>query len=131
MADIEVAREWLRFAHTDLSAALYLQGHRPIPAEIICYHCQQAAEKAIKAVLAYHYEDIPHIHDLTKLLVLAAECDQSLLNVFKQANRLSNYAVFSRYPGGVEISEDDMKTALMFSDEILTQVEILIPDGCA
>ena len=35
----------------DLSAAQTLwQYHRPMPCEIICYHCQQAAEKAIKAL---------------------------------------------------------------------------------
>ena len=39
---------WLDYAATDLSVAHTLfDVHRPQPYEIICYHCQQAAEKAI------------------------------------------------------------------------------------
>ena len=37
--------EWLDFAYMDLSAAEHLLTMRPLPVEIICYHCEQAAEK--------------------------------------------------------------------------------------
>ena len=37
--------EWLDLAEMDLGAAEYLLGMRPVPVEIICYHCEQAAEK--------------------------------------------------------------------------------------
>ena len=43
--------EWLDFAYMDLSAAEHLLTMRPLPVEIICYHCQQAVEKAIKAII--------------------------------------------------------------------------------
>ena len=43
---------WLSFAKTDLGVANYLnENYHPKPLEIICYHCQQAAEKAIKALI--------------------------------------------------------------------------------
>lgn len=42
---------WIDYAATDLSVAHTLfDVHRPQPYEIICYHCQQAAEKAIKGL---------------------------------------------------------------------------------
>ena len=38
--------EWLRYANMDLDAAKFLfENQYPKPLEIICYHCQQAAEK--------------------------------------------------------------------------------------
>ena len=43
---------WIEFAKTDLGVAKHLdEQYYPKPLEIICYHCQQAAEKAIKAII--------------------------------------------------------------------------------
>lgn len=44
----EITREWLNFAEMDINSANYLLTMRPTPIEIICYHCQQCAEKALK-----------------------------------------------------------------------------------
>ncbi|HBQ65195.1 MAG TPA: hypothetical protein DD727_09850 [Clostridiales bacterium] len=43
----EIFREWLEYARKDLDAAKYLATMDPKPIEIICYHCQQSAEKVI------------------------------------------------------------------------------------
>jgi hypothetical protein len=43
---------------TDYNVALHDTTFHLVPIEIICYHC----EKALKAILAYHDEIIPHIH---------------------------------------------------------------------
>ena len=128
MPDMEAVKDWIRFARMDLSAAVYLQGHNPLPLEIVCYHCQQAAEKAIKAVLVSHDADVPHIHNLNKLLTAAEQYENSMLSLFKQANRLTNYATLTRYPSDVEIGEADMKTALKYAEDILAQVEFLLSD---
>lgn len=51
----EEYREWLAFAKTDYDSAEYLNG-APFhlrPLNVICYHCQQAAEKAVKALIVY------------------------------------------------------------------------------
>lgn len=45
------ARQWLDMAQTDLGVAKHLEAnYYPKPLEIICYHCQQAVEKGIKAL---------------------------------------------------------------------------------
>ncbi len=44
----EAAKEWFKIAESDLSSAAFLQKMRPTPVEIICYHCQQSAEKYLK-----------------------------------------------------------------------------------
>ena len=48
----EEARQWLDYAEGDAAAAHHLfEGFfHPRKLEIICYHCSQAAEKAVKAV---------------------------------------------------------------------------------
>ncbi|NUO84265.1 HEPN domain-containing protein, partial [candidate division KSB1 bacterium] len=44
----DVAQEWFKIAESDLASAIFLQNLHPLPVEIICYHCQQAAEKYLK-----------------------------------------------------------------------------------
>ncbi|MDQ7051585.1 MAG: HEPN domain-containing protein [candidate division KSB1 bacterium] len=62
-----IAKEWYKFADMDLSAAEYLKTMVPTPIEIICYHCQQAAEKYLKRFLASRGEGIQKTHDLVLL----------------------------------------------------------------
>ena len=119
-------REWLNYAHMDYEVAVFLQGHQPLPIEIICYHCQQAAEKAIKSVLVSGDREVPRIHDLPKLLALASQQQPSLAELFKQANRLTNYAAFTRYPGGIELTEADMQLALRYAWDIIHHIETLL-----
>ncbi len=56
-------REWQRLAEMDLNSAEYLLNMCPTPLEIICYHCQQAAEKYLKGYLVFHGMNPPKIHD--------------------------------------------------------------------
>jgi HEPN domain-containing protein len=49
MGDSFCVQEWIRFAEMDLNSANILSNHYPQPVEIICYHCQQSAEKILKA----------------------------------------------------------------------------------
>jgi len=48
MDNRQFAKEWFDIAETDLSSAHHLITMRPRPIEIICYHCQQSAEKYLK-----------------------------------------------------------------------------------
>ncbi|MHB8125320.1 MAG: HEPN domain-containing protein [Desulfitobacteriaceae bacterium] len=40
-----IVKSWCDFAKDDLITAKYLLGLHPLKLEIICYHCQQSAEK--------------------------------------------------------------------------------------
>ena len=47
----EAVRLWFEFAQADLNTASFLyEKQNPRQLEIICYHCQQAGEKALKAL---------------------------------------------------------------------------------
>ena len=63
------ARQWLAKADSGLTAAqrlLDLGG----PYDAVCFHAQQAAEKALKAVLAFADVPIPRTHNLEDLQAL-------------------------------------------------------------
>ncbi len=44
----DLSEEWLDYAVKDLTSARSLLKMKPHLGEIICFHCQQAAEKALK-----------------------------------------------------------------------------------
>ena len=66
------AQLWLRYANEDLAAAEGLIEHILTPRHV-CFLSQQAAEKAIKAVLVFSQIDFPRTHDLEALLQLVPE----------------------------------------------------------
>ncbi len=59
----DLARGWMLKGDSDRAAAeRILQG--PGAYDTACFHCQQAAEKYLKAVLAMAGQPIPRMHDL-------------------------------------------------------------------
>ena len=66
------------------------------------YHCQQAAEKALKGFLSWN--DIPFgkTHDLAAIGGLCVTRDTSLEPLCVRADRLSVFAWAFRYPGDPE-----------------------------
>ena len=52
MDEKEISKEWFEIGDSDLASAEFLLKMHPVPNEIICYHCQQAAEKYLKGFLA-------------------------------------------------------------------------------
>lgn len=99
-----LAREWMKFACSDLDVARHLVNtFHPKPLEIICYHCQQAAEKAVKAVLADLGLRIPRSHDISFLLETIPADESPEEALFDQADSLTPYGVAVRY---LTISQD-------------------------
>ena len=126
MDKAEHADEWLRHADDDYNAAMYLkESHRSLN-KIICYHCQQAGEKALKAVLAYHDEDIPRTYNLTTLLGLCETHCPGITNIFiDQSDYLTGFAVITRYPNEIEITEADMESAIEIAEKLISFVKSL------
>ncbi|MFO7969928.1 MAG: HEPN domain-containing protein [Candidatus Izemoplasmatales bacterium] len=69
-----------------------------MPSSSLCFHCQQAAEKYLKAYIIYlslHYEKV---HDL-KYLLNIIEKRREVSNKLKEyAALLNEYTIDSRYP---------------------------------
>ena len=128
MANLALVNEWRRYARMDCDAASHLRNFHPLPIEIICYHCQQAAEKALKAVLVYHGKDVPYIHDTLRLWKLAQALEPTLSPLMPQSSRLADFATVTRYPNELELNESDMKRALDDARTIVEAVEALWND---
>jgi HEPN domain-containing protein len=97
--------------------------------EIVCFHCQQAAEKALKVILAYQDVNIPRTHNIADILTLCDEYQPGILKMFKDtSDKLSGYAVITRYPDGeMDVEEIDMRLALKCADQILSHVISILP----
>ena len=92
-------REWLGKAEADFLCAKALFGGRPPFHDIVCFHCQQCAEKHLKALLEELGLSIAKTHDLEKLLTTLIPHHPSLAAMTGQLQPLTDLAVDSRYPG--------------------------------
>jgi HEPN domain-containing protein len=105
-ARLQDARAWLAKAELDLKAAAH---EMTAPAEAlwgdVMFHAQQAAEKSMKAFLAWHDVPFRKTHNLEELGQQCVMVDAMLAPVSDQAAPLSEYAWKFRYPG--EASEPD------------------------
>lgn len=118
MSNEEVAQEWFKVAQMDLSSAEYLRSMKPLPLEVICFHCQQAVEKLLKGFLAFHGEPIQKTHNLLSLNKLCLPFDASFQSIEKDCLKLTPYAIHVRYPFAIEIEESDMSSALQSAKRI-------------
>jgi HEPN domain-containing protein len=64
-----------------------------------CFHCQQSAEKYLKAVLQEGGHVVPKTHNLNDLLNLLLSQDATLAPLRRGLRSLTRYAVDFRYPG--------------------------------
>jgi len=115
-AEIE---EWVKYGDMDLESAKYLLNMKPIPYEVICYHCQQAVEKYIKAYIVSRDEELNKIHDLIELNKICKKHNKNFENIDTMCSELNNYAVIVRYPfHTLDLEEIDVKKALKYATEI-------------
>lgn len=89
--------QWLGKAHEDLLVVHQLNDADSIALGVIGFHCQQAAEKFLKAFLIYHDIEPPRTHNLEFLLELCAEIEKKFSGI--DALNLTDYGVQARYPG--------------------------------
>jgi HEPN domain-containing protein len=92
-------RQWVKKAEDDFGLA-ETTAAGPIPLhDQVAFHCQQAAEKYLKAVLNEGGLAIPKTHDLEALLDLLLPAYPVLRSHRRGLAALTNFAVAVRYPG--------------------------------
>lgn len=92
------AKAWLFKAWRDLETARRSAAGEPPFYDIAVYHCQQAAEKSVKAFLVYHDRPYEKTHDIEVLVDLASEIDAKFSELADAADALTPYATRFRYP---------------------------------
>ena len=100
MAADEVSAEasrWLGLAEDDLRAAKATAEASEFRPRHTCWYSQQAAEKAIKAVLVFEQVDVPKSHDLDQLRGLVP-LGWNVRQTDADLSSLSRWATDGRYP---------------------------------
>ena len=110
--------EWLNRARSNLirarvrTAGVYL--------EDLCFDAQQAAEKAVKAVLLAEKVDFPYVHDLGVLVKLVEATGARVPRRVRESAKLTRYALGLHYPGAYEpVSLGDYATALSLAEAVV------------
>jgi HEPN domain-containing protein len=99
-------RAWLNRASADIDSAAILLDARPDSA---LFHCQQGVEKSWKAFLFWHDTPFRKTHNLRELGEACVALDNSLEQLSRSAEELTQFAWVFRYPG--EPEEPDRKEA--------------------
>src|SRR5438067_13806741 len=113
--------QWVRKAEDDMAGARALAVSRPPQRDIVCFHCQQAAEKYLKALLQEAGAVVPKTHDLEDLLDLVLPHDASLKPLRRGLRSLTTYAVDYRYPGR-RATTRQMQAALRNAERVRAEV---------
>ena len=129
MNNNDYVKEWFEFADMDFMTARHLnENMRPKPLEIICYHCQQAAEKLLKGLLLAFDVKLQKTHDLGLLieqLQAFLEIEEKYLEI---CDDLTPYGVKIRYPQELDIEEHHAAKALREAEELFLWAETLIKE---
>ena len=126
--EVGTPNDWLRRAKSNLIRAGQPK-HEEVFLEDYCFDAQQAAEKALKALLLFHKIPFRFVHDIAELLTVLEQNGIGLPEPIRAAAELSDYAVEARYPGPMEpITEDEYKEAIKTAEDVVSWVEdIMMP----
>ena len=123
--------DWLRRAHADLALA-----KAPLPSgavyEDLCFHAQQAAEKAIKAVYRARKHEFRYTRDLTELLEGLVRHGVAVPEAVREAEDLTAFAWHARNPGPAEpVSEAEYHRVVTLAERVVEWAAKLLGQGPA
>ncbi|MGC8766697.1 MAG: HEPN domain-containing protein [Brevinematia bacterium] len=93
-------KNWIIKALNDYKTAEKLINlpENEIITDTLCFHCQQTAEKLLKAFLVYHNVDFQKVHTIEYLIRLCSKIDNEFESLYEMTKKLTDYAVEVRYP---------------------------------
>jgi len=115
----KLVEEWLVSAENDLAYAKVGFAETSLWANV-CFSCQQAFEKYLKAYLISKKVDFPMTHDLTRLLNLCLKNDPAFSEFEELASMITPYGSAARYPdiGALEFSREQAEQALESAEKL-------------
>ncbi|MFN8498717.1 MAG: HEPN domain-containing protein [Anaerolineae bacterium] len=124
----QAANIWLQRAESNFRLAQVGKAEA-VFFEDLCFEAEQAAEKALKAVLIHRSHEYPKTHSLG-LLIELIEQYVGVSDAVRAAVALSNYAVQTRYPGDYSpVSEEEYEQALILAQTIVSWARQQIERG--
>lgn len=121
-------KNWLIKADNDLKVAeheICVERNERVT-EAVCFHCQQAVEKYLKAYLIFCRIDFGKTHNIEYLIELCSQRDKEFRKI--EAGNLSFYAVEIRYPDdfyipAVKEAQESIKIAKQVKKFVLQRIE--------
>ncbi len=126
---------WLNGARHEIISADVLMEHSTEYANA-AFHARQAAEKYLKAFLIYHRISLPHTHDMSRLISLAAAVDEHMAETLDEAESLKEHPLPMRYPPrGAEVTQAaadrSIRIARLVRDSVLLRLDHAHDDSAA
>lgn len=112
---VQTPQEWLRHAEENLGVAEREMRYDTPVYRTVCFLCQSAAEKFLKAYLIAHGWTLKKTHDVVELLELCSDYDDDFQGLLTDGSLLNEYMVEGRYPGDLAfeaIGHEDAVEAL-------------------
>lgn len=123
MKSNELAVAWLKRAISNLEKAKIGKISEALFYEDLCFDCQQAVEKGLKALLISNDISFPKTHSINMLIALLKGCIQVPSEV-ESAVVLNDYAVETRYPGEYEpVTEIEYFEAVDIASKVIQWVK--------
>jgi HEPN domain-containing protein len=126
----ELLRSWVAKATNDLRAAQIVGVAEDAPLDTAIYHCQQCAEKAVKAFLVHCGITPQKTHDTRNLTIQAAAHEPTFNKLIEMAAALTPYAWEFRYPDDLADTyptREEFDKALQQAQAIYDFVPNLLP----
>lgn len=93
----EFVVQWMKKADEDLLVVKKLTEFEMVALSSVCFHCQQAVEKYLKAYLISKGKEIKKTHNIEFLLSECEDFDPDFGSI--DPKNLSDFGVEIRYPG--------------------------------
>ncbi len=127
-AKAQLVRSWLTKAQHDLTSARVLAANDPPLWDTAIYHCQQAAEKAVKGYLVFCDHEFERVHDIEVLIRAAGSYVPEFSEWIDAGIQLTPFARIYRYPEcAIAPSEEQFKWALSAAEGLYSFVLSLLP----
>jgi HEPN domain-containing protein len=126
----EAVREWLIKADNDARSAKALSLLTPPILDTAGYHCQQAAEKALKGLMLFHHLPLTKTHNLTLLVGNISVVEPHIMVWLPAAQYLTPFATLFRYPAGGGNNDPtpaEFSQALSAATDIIAFVHSVLP----
>lgn len=124
------ALRWIAKADEDRRGAALLLAAEPPLLDPAAYHCQQAAEKLLKAVLTAAARPVPRSHDLEYLGHLVADALPVMAMTAAALADFTPWGTATRYPdleSGMGIMPADIRDALAAIDALRNAISAIAP----
>ena len=123
---LDETHRWMAKAHDDLRAAEISASGKL--GEVAVFHCQQAAEKALKAFLTYHQCPFRKTHNLQELGEACLALNPHLPPSVSATFGLTQYNWIFRYPGAPrELEEGEPEKAIDLARSLYQDLALLLP----